>query len=147
MWSIGNYDVDGDLVDARHCIDADGRDASTVHPSEVTTWSCGDSSAVTSTAFTVTCGCSTPAPMPAPITAPCGAEGDSFRMSGFTYQVFNGCYTASDSSTFNFNPVYFVGGEVADGPAVYASDMFGSLVDEVSEGTVTAGSLLALPRS
>eukprot|EP00903_Cladosiphon_okamuranus_P018843 g17331.t1 len=130
FWSIGNYNQSGDFVDTRHCVDADGRDASTIHPSDVTTWTCEGSGIVAnSTAFTITCGCSTPDPTPSPFTPPCGGV-DSFRLSNFSYQTFDGCYSASDSSTFNFNPIYFVGGEVVDGPAVYASDLFGLLENE-----------------
>lgn len=132
VWSIGNYDPDRDVVDVRHCVDADGTDASTIHPSEVTNWTCEDSSVVTSTAFTVTCGCTTPVPTPAPTTASCTrSNAGSFRMSGFTEPNFDGCYSPSDSSTFNYNDIYFVGEEAADGPAVYASDLSARLVDEV----------------
>lgn len=135
VWSIGRYEQDRDVVDVRHCVDADGTDASTIHPSEVTAWTCEDSTVVDSTDFTVTCGCSAPpAPTPAPTAAACTAsQGGSFRVSDFTNQSFNGCYSASGSSTFNYNHVYFVGGESADGPAVYASDLFGSLVDKVGK--------------
>ena len=134
VWSIGNYNKSQDVVDARHCVDADGRDASTIHPSEVTAWTCEDSGTVESAAFTVTCGCSTPPPTPVPVAAPSQCSGvDSFRVSDFpyAYQVFDGCYSASDSSTFNFNPVYFMGGGASGGPAVYASDLFGLLENEV----------------
>lgn len=152
VWSIGNYNQSGDFVDARHCVDADGKDASTIHPSEVTAWTCEDSSIVDSAAFTVTCGCSTPAPAPAPVSTPapitavCGGI-DSFRISDFAYPPFDGCYSASDTSTFNFNPVYFVGGEVDDGPAVYASDLFGSLENEVKRegGRADASSVAGAP--
>lgn len=57
-------------------------------------------------------------------------------MSDFTEPNFDGCYSPSDSSTFNYNKIYFIGGEAADGPTVYASDLFGTLVDEVGGLTV-----------
>lgn len=60
------------------------------------------------------------------------AAGESFRISGFQLDGFDGCYEASRVSTFNFLPVFYLGdGVPADGPTVYASDLFGALSDEV----------------
>lgn len=56
---------------------------------------------------------------------------DSFRIAGFQLDAYDGCYSASQTTTFNFLPVFYIGGVPADGPAVYASDLFGSLTDEV----------------
>ncbi|CAM9425700.1 unnamed protein product, partial [Hapterophycus canaliculatus] len=71
VWAIGNYNLSQDVVNSRECFDADKADASTLHPSAVTNWTCQGtsretaSSAETSAAsasFTVACGCATPAP-------------------------------------------------------------------------------------
>ncbi|CAM9587639.1 unnamed protein product [Ectocarpus fasciculatus] len=58
------------------------------------------------------------------------SAGDSFRIAGFQLDAYDGCYSASETTTFNFLPVFYVGGVPADGPVVYASDLFGSLTDE-----------------
>lgn len=59
--------------------------------------------------------------------------GDSFRITGFQLGAFDGCYSASSVSTFNFLPIFYntADGVPADGPAVYASDLFGTLSNEV----------------
>jgi len=65
VWSIGNYRANSDDVNTRHCYDNSGTNASAIHPSEVTDWNCGGNP----TAFSLTCGCATPAPVvnsPAP---------------------------------------------------------------------------------
>lgn len=59
--------------------------------------------------------------------------GASFRISGFELGAFDGCYSASAVSTFNFLPIFYNTADSmpADGPTVYASDLFGTLSDEV----------------
>ena len=58
---------------------------------------------------------------------------DSFRLDGFYVDAYDGCFSASAVSTFNFLPVFYIGGAPADGATVYASDLFGSLTDEVTQ--------------
>lgn len=72
VWAIGSYNISQDVVDSRECYDAEKVDASTIHPSAVTKWTCQGTtgeepsssagSSATPAPFTVACGCATPAP-------------------------------------------------------------------------------------
>eukprot|EP00752_Nemacystus_decipiens_P001671 g1623.t1 len=100
----------------------------------------GSASAATPSPSDASRGAGTPSP--APTTAsnssntPSSPEGgacsgaDSFRLDGFQIDSYNGCYSASAESTFNFLPMFFIGGAPVDGATVYASDLFGALTDE-----------------
>lgn len=70
-------------------------------------------------------------------TSPVCSGDDSFRVESFRLGgAYDGCYSASNVSTFNFLPVFYIGGVPADGPVVYASDLFASLANEVKSERV-----------
>jgi len=110
------------------CKDADEANASLIHPTEVAEWDCVNDDLDVITRYDVvetTCNC------PTTPSSSC-SDGDSFYLDVLGYSwdglsTFDGCYMDS-GATFNSLPQYFPDGEKVEGPAVYATELYGTPV-------------------
>lgn len=148
---MGHQFQDYGTGNAKRCVDADQRNASTLHPSEVRQWDCYDettsgidyspSEFALEDYVTVTCGCSTPQPAiaspPSPDPEPTStcSDGDSFLVDTVVTQdgaSLAGCFEDSGSTDLGV-PVYYAGTidePTGESPVVYAKYLFPQFVSE-----------------